>query len=436
MPSRRTATLTTTTTTTKTNATRKTAKTSAYFTRSVATSKKNTEKKQVLHRDKESHKDEKGEEEEGSDEQTHIVTGLDFLSEDALARTKERERDDGDGDIVQGDKALTEAQNNNPDNGLAAANESIQTATLLSTDITDTQNTKTKRCKSTSPRKKPLPPLPKLSPYFPKPLPLIDASCLPFPPISAASFGLIQEQLCHQPFRLLIATIFLNRTRGPVAIPVLFQLFEKYPTIRAMAHANHADIVTLIRGLGFQNQRATKFIALAQKWLSSPPAATKRYRKLHYPNKKDGADIGADEVIGADDARVGWEIAHLPGVGAYAIDSWRIFCRDILLLADEPALATTVIPTQEEPEWKKVLPQDKELRAYLTWMWLKEGWLWDPETGNRTRADAGMMERAQKGGVAYEAPNGDWVLEASENNETHRQHDGQVKKAGFGLDCS
>jgi len=30
------------------------------------------------------------------------------------------------------------------------------------------------------------------------------------------------------------------------------------------------------------------------------------------------------------DAREGWEIAHLPGMGAYALDSYRIFHRDEL----------------------------------------------------------------------------------------------------------
>lgn len=463
MPSRSTATLGTTTTTptaktktkTTTNAVRKTARTSAYFTRSKTSKKK---KQQLLlqkeNRDDDTQKNEGEEEEEGGkDEQARIVTGWGFPLEDADALAQAR-GDDYDEDVEEeversadaelaDNKILTEcflqisvedtvvATQNNPDNGLDASNESTHSA-ALSTDVTDAQNIKTKRSKSTSPRKKPPPPPPpppKLSPYFPKPLPLVDASCLPFPPISAPSFGLVQEQLSHQPFRLLIATIFLNRTRGPVAIPVLFQLFAKYPTITAMADANHADIVGLIRNLGFQNQRATKFIALARTWLSNPPQKGRRYRKLHYPCRKDGADIGADEVVGQDDARVGWEIAHLPGVGAYAIDSWRIFCRDFLL-ADEAAPAT-------QEEWKRVVPQDKELRAYLTWMWLKEGWLWDPETGHKTRADAGMMERAEKGGVAYEAPNGNWVLEALENNENNQNNvQVAVRRAGFSLDYS
>jgi hypothetical protein len=55
-----------------------------------------------------------------------------------------------------------------------------------------------------------------------------------------------------------------------------------------------------------------------------------------------------------------------------------------------------------EPEWKRVTPMDKELRAYVTWMWLKEGWVWNKETGERTRADEKTLEEARGGGVVTE----------------------------------
>lgn len=258
--------------------------------------------------------------------------------------------------------------------------------------------------------------LPKFSPYFPKPSGDAE-SCLPFPPISAESFGLIQEQLAHNPFRLLLATIFLNRTRGGVAIPVLFRVFERYPTVEAMAAADVADVVETIHCLGFQNQRAKKCIELAKTWLVAPPTKGKRYRKLNYPKKGDGRDVGPDECIDDDDPRVAWEIAHLPGIGTYAIDSWRIFCRDELrgVASDwkgtNPSAAAAAA-ADFEPEWKRVLPTDKELRAYLTWMWLKEGWIWDRETGKRTRASEEMMRAAARGGLAHEK-DGNWVLEMS-----------------------
>lgn len=259
----------------------------------------------------------------------------------------------------------------------------------------------------TTPRPKP----PKISPYFPK-LSVDPESCLPFPPIDAPSFGLVQEQLAHDPFRLLLATIFLNRTRGGVALPVLFKVFARYPTIDAMAAADLSELVSMIRCLGFQNQRAKKCIAIARFWQTDPPVKGKRYRKLHYPNKLDGRDVGRDECVDDEDPRAAWEIAHLPGVGAYSLDSWRIFCRDKLRGLADDWKGTGAAMKGFVPEWMSVLPQDKELRAYLTWMWLKEGWVWDRHTGDLTPASEKMLRAAKKGGVAHEE-DGNWVLETS-----------------------
>jgi endonuclease III len=252
---------------------------------------------------------------------------------------------------------------------------------------------------------------PKVSPYFPKPL-FDPDSCLPFPSIDAPTFGLVQEQLAHDPFRLLIATIFLNRTRGGVALPVLFRVFDHFPTIHDMSTADFSKLVSMIHSLGFQNERAQKCINLAKTWLARPPRKGSRYRRLHYPCKMDGKDVGREECIGDDDTRVAWEIAHLPGVGPYSLDSWRIFCRDELRGLAKDWKGNGAASADFVPEWKSVLPQDKELRAYLTWMWLKEGWVWDRHTGERRRASEKMMRAARRGGVALEQE-GNFVLQTS-----------------------
>lgn len=239
------------------------------------------------------------------------------------------------------------------------------------------------------------------SPYFPnKPRPNF-LSCLPFPPLSAPKFGLMQERLAHDPFRLLIATIFLNRTRGEQAMPVFFQLMENYPTVADLAGAEIADVVEIIHRLGFQNQRARKCVEMAKTWLSASPEKGKRYRKLNYPTKGHGRDIPVGEAIQDDDERVAWEISYLPGLGPYSHDSWRIFCRDKLRGLSQSWNGEGA-DAKFEPEWKRVLPTDKELRAYLTWMWLKEGWVWNKETGQRTKADDDLLERARGGGIVQE----------------------------------
>ena len=248
------------------------------------------------------------------------------------------------------------------------------------------------------------------SPYFRKPPNTKSkasdrVSCIPFPPLAATSFGLVQECLAHDPFRLLIAMIFLNKTRGSVALPVFYELMERYPMPADLAAADLDDVVDIFEHLGLQNQRAMKCINLAKAWLHRPPEKGKRSRVLHYPNKDDGKDIKADEILDEDDERVAWEIGQLPGVGAYAIDSWRIFCRDELRGLPS-GLPKDLIPETEEEEmqkeWTRVLPLDKELRAYLRWRWLRNSWDWNPITGQKVRANATTIADAGKGGVICE----------------------------------
>ncbi|KAI7682585.1 hypothetical protein KC353_g21636 [Hortaea werneckii] len=163
-----------------------------------------------------------------------------------------------------------------------------------------------------------------------------------------------------------------------------------------------------------------------------------------------GGDGGSNEVVSGlegdtTECKGSLEIGHIPGCGRYAYDSWRIFCRDVLrgvaedyngkgaispppttspasadaASAEADAEATTPTsrhpPTHDpspptkpraseetdavpfEPEWKRVLPQDKELIATLRWMWLREGWIWDPSSGAKRSATHDEMERARKG---------------------------------------
>ncbi|KAK5076832.1 hypothetical protein LTS08_006003 [Lithohypha guttulata] len=247
------------------------------------------------------------------------------------------------------------------------------------------------------------------SPYFPHPHKQRDhfLSTLPFPPLHLERFGLMQERLCHDPFRLLLATIFLNKTPGARAMPIFYKLMEKYPTPEKLAQARQADVTEIIRELGFQNQRAAKCIAMSAKWVEDPPVKGRRWRKLGYPAKGDGKDVKADEAIDDTDPRVAWEISHLPGLGPYSHDSWRMFCRDELrglatAYDGEGAEMHGNVPF--EPEWKRVLPMDKELRAWMTWMWCKEGFVWDKITGEKTKASEELMKLARaEGNVLLES---------------------------------
>jgi methyl-CpG-binding domain protein 4 len=125
--------------------------------------------------------------------------------------------------------------------------------------------------------------------------------------------------------------------------------------------------------LGLYRVRADRMIKMAKELVLNPLSLEEGKETLtvlyNYPAKDTRPfPIPGKEPWGVEQ-KLKWEIAHLPGVGAYALDSWRIFCRDEFRGRKQG----------EEEEWRRVVPKDKELRAYCRWLWAKEGVTWEEE---------------------------------------------------------
>ncbi|XP_010184054.1 PREDICTED: methyl-CpG-binding domain protein 4, partial [Mesitornis unicolor] len=126
-------------------------------------------------------------------------------------------------------------------------------------------------------------------------------------------FNLVQETLFHDPWKLLIATIFLNKTSGKMAIPVLWEFLKKYPSPEVTRNADWKEMSELLRPLGLYELRAKTIIKFSDEYLS---------KQWRYP-------------------------IELHGIGKYGNDSYRIFCVN---------------------EWKEVQPQDHKLNVYHAWL--------------------------------------------------------------------
>lgn len=93
--------------------------------------------------------------------------------------------------------------------------------------------------------------------------------------------------------------------------------------------------MTIIRSLGLQRTRSKRLILLSKMYLDDPPVVD----NLRPSNFK---------VFGEQYKSTA--VSHLPGSGAYALDSYRIFYSGS---GCDPG------------EWKSVTPSDKELIRYL-----------------------------------------------------------------------
>ncbi|GBB93482.1 hypothetical protein RclHR1_02180024 [Rhizophagus clarus] len=131
-------------------------------------------------------------------------------------------------------------------------------------------------------------------------------------------FNLVQETLYYDPWKLLIATMFLNRTRGSQALPIMWKFLEEYPTPQKAVLADIHTLADLLRPLGLQNSRAERIIKFSYAYLLNSNFKTPK---------------------------------NLFGMGKYAEDSWKLFC-------------------EKDDNWMEeygLEPEDKILQLYVNW---------------------------------------------------------------------
>ncbi|KAJ6446005.1 COPII-coated vesicle protein SurF4/Erv29 [Purpureocillium lavendulum] len=211
---------------------------------------------------------------------------------------------------------------------------------------------------------------------------------------------------------------FLIKTSGQLAIPAFDRVRERFPTPLHLANPANADeLAHIIRHLGLAVVRVGYIQKYARAFLDNPPRPGVRYRVRNYDRRDVGRRSESTEEPpqwystgyltpdACDDDTEAWEIGHMTQ-GKYAIDSWRIFCRDEMLGRAEDWNGKGREP-EFQPEWMRVMPQDKELRALLRWMWMRDGWEWDPVTGERTVLDDNLRNGTRSSdsdsNTAYEA---------------------------------
>lgn len=204
--------------------------------------------------------------------------------------------------------------------------------------------------------------------------------------------------------------MLLNQTHGSKAVPVFWELLRHFPTPRALADADLRELTDMLQPIGLHNIRAARLKAFSQAWLELPP-----WRAA--PGKCRDPKAHDRRLPGTTDYPL-TPIAHLPGAGRYAVDSWAIFChlggasqglpdpdeapssckelaevlrrrREVVNNSDEAAFDFQATDHALDggsqhtamPLWRSMLPLDKELRNYLKWRWAKEGVEWHFERG-------------------------------------------------------
>eukprot|EP00980_Cylindrotheca_fusiformis_P005905 scaffold1242_cov123-Cylindrotheca_fusiformis.AAC.14 len=140
--------------------------------------------------------------------------------------------------------------------------------------------------------------------------------------------GLLEELFGEDPWRLLLCTILLNRTRRSQVDAVLHDFIEFWPTPEALLVADVEEVCNLIKPLGMKGRRSRGILRFCREYLD-----------LVQKKRTEGIERPACHLSRA-------EVSSLYYCGEYAADAYQIFIhRDLTNLH----------------------PNDKALKAYAEW---------------------------------------------------------------------
>jgi methyl-CpG-binding domain protein 4 len=118
----------------------------------------------------------------------------------------------------------------------------------------------------------------------------LDHSLSSMPPRSP--FGLIQEDLWPDEWKILVSCMMLNCTGRRQVERILPTFFERWPNPNALLSADREAIVDLCRSLGFANRRTDNLLKMTRAFVEGK-----------------------------------WKHAsELPGIGTYGARAWEMFC--------------------------------------------------------------------------------------------------------------
>ena len=127
-------------------------------------------------------------------------------------------------------------------------------------------------------------------------------------------YGLLQEELESDPWKIFVCCIFCNLTKRRSAEPFFWKVLDKWPNAYALSTADRNELKCLIEPLGLSERRSKALIRMSYE-----------YNRLDWKTNP----------------------AALYGIGKYGSDAYHMFCTD---------------------KWKDLQPTDGALKNYLKYL--------------------------------------------------------------------
>jgi len=108
-------------------------------------------------------------------------------------------------------------------------------------------------------------------------------------------FGLIQEDLWPDQWKILVSCIMLNCTTRKSAEKIMLPFFEKWKSPNEFLKADPLEVKEFIKRIGFADKRTKILFSMTRAYLEN------------------------------------WnDVRDLPGIGEYGFRAWEIFCKNYL----------------------------------------------------------------------------------------------------------
>lgn len=144
----------------------------------------------------------------------------------------------------------------------------------------------------------------------------------------ASPFGLLEELFADDPWRLLLSTIFLNRTTRRQVDRTLHDFLLRWPDAESAAAADPADVLEIVSPLGIKYRRSRGIVRFSAEYVALVRSKASR----HFPANEGGggSDCGDGSLLSSISAAFDLDdedVAGLYGCGKYALSVYRVFIR-------------------------------------------------------------------------------------------------------------
>lgn len=138
--------------------------------------------------------------------------------------------------------------------------------------------------------------------------------------------GLLEELFTNDPWKLLLSTIFLNKTQRNQVDVVLFQFLQRWPDALSASNADADEVRNIIASLGLMNKRSKSVVRFSNEYLKL--IASKRMERTALSHDNNQHFLSNDEEITpiAVEFNLGKkDVLSLHQCGEYAWTAYQLF---------------------------------------------------------------------------------------------------------------